>query len=134
MKKILIADALNPEAFEELQAISDLDVTLKTGMDEQELIRTIPDFHAVVVRSATRVTKNAINAASNLELIVRAGIGLDNIDLDAAKDKGIKVANTPSATTYTVSEMAFGLMLSAVRNLGKANLSIKEHKWEKKLF
>lgn len=134
MKKILVADALNPEAFEELQAISDLEVTLKTGMDEQELIRTIPDYNAIVVRSATKVKKSAIDAASNLELIVRAGIGLDNIDLDAAKDKGIKVANTPSATTYTVSEMAFGLMLSAVRNLGKANLSIKAHKWEKKLL
>jgi D-3-phosphoglycerate dehydrogenase len=134
MKKILVADALNPEAFEELQAISDLDVTLKTGMDEQELVRTIPDYNAVVVRSATKVTKNAIDAATNLELIVRAGIGLDNIDLEAAKDKGIQVANTPSATTYTVSEMAFGLMLSAVRNLGQANLSMKEHKWEKKLL
>ncbi len=134
MKKILVADALNPEAFEELQAISDLEVTLKTGMDEQELIRTIPDYNAVVVRSATKVTKNAIDAASNLELIVRAGIGLDNIDLNAAKDKGIQVANTPSATTFTVSEMAFGLMLSAVRNLGQANLSMKEHKWEKKLL
>jgi len=134
MKKILVADALNPEAFEELQAISDLEVTLKTGMDEQELIRTIPDYNAVVVRSATKVTKNAIDAASNLELIVRAGIGLDNIDLQAARDKGIQVANTPSATTYTVSEMAFGLMLSAVRNLGQANLSMKEHKWEKKLL
>ena len=134
MKKILVADALNPEAFEELQAISDLDVTLKTGMDEQELVHTIPDYNAVVVRSATKVTKNAIDAASNLELIVRAGIGLDNIDLEAAKDKGIQVANTPSATTYTVSEMAFGLMLSAVRNLGQANLSMKEHKWEKKLL
>ena len=134
MKKILVADALNPEAFEELQAISDLDVTLKTGMDEQELVRTIPDYNAVVVRSATKVTKNVIEAASNLELIVRAGIGLDNIDLEAAEDKGIQVANTPSATTYTVSEMAFGLMLSAVRNLGQANLSMKEHKWEKKLL
>jgi len=134
MKKILVADALNPEAFEELQAISDLDVTLKTGMDEQELVRTIPDYNAVVVRGATKVTKNAIDAATNLELIVRAGIGLDNIDLEAAKDKGIQVANTPSATTYTVSEMAFGLMLSAVRNLGQANLSMKEHKWEKKLL
>lgn len=134
MKKILVADALNPEAFEELQAISDFDVTLKTGMDEQELIRTIPDYNAVVVRSATKMTKKALEAASNLELVVRAGIGLDNIDLEAAKDNGIQVANTPSATTYTVSEMTFGLMLSAVRNLGQANLSMKEHKWEKKLL
>lgn len=134
MKKILVADPLNPEAFDELKSVSDFEVTLKTGMDEQELSNTIPEYNAIVVRSATKVTKNAIDSASNMELIVRAGIGLDNIDLQAAKDKGIQVANTPSATTYSVSELTFGLMLSAVRNLGKANLSMKEHKWEKKLL
>ena len=132
MKKILMADALNPEAIEELKAVPDFEVTLKTGMDEQELVNTIPDFNAIVVRSATKVTKNVIDASSGLELIVRAGIGLDNIDLAASKEKGVQVANTPSATTNSVSEMTFGLMLSSVRNLGKANLSMKEHKWEKK--
>jgi D-3-phosphoglycerate dehydrogenase len=134
MKKILVADALNPDAFEKLKAIPDFEVTLKTGMDEQELVSTIPGFDAIVVRSATKVTKNAIDAASDLDLIVRAGIGLDNIDLEAAKEKGIQVANTPSATTNSVSEITFGLMLSAVRNLGQANLSMKQHKWEKKLL
>jgi D-3-phosphoglycerate dehydrogenase len=87
MKKILVADSLSPE------------VTQKTGMDEEELIKTIPDFHATVVRGATKVTKNAIEAASNMELIVRAGIGLDNIDLAAAKEKGIhlfQLQNMPS--------------------------------------
>jgi len=127
-----MADALNPEAIEELKAVPDFEVTLKTGMDEQELVNTIPDFNAIVVRSATKVTKNVIDASSGLELIVRAGIGLDNIDLAASKEKGVQVANTPSATTNSVSEMTFGLMLSSVRNLGKANLSMKEHKWEKK--
>jgi len=134
MKKILVADPLNPEAFEKLKDIPDFDVSLKTGMDEAELIKTIPDFHAIVVRSSTRVTKNVIEAASNLELIVRAGIGLDNIDCDAAKEKGIQVANTPAATTISVTEHTFGLMLAAVRNHGKANLSMKAHRWEKKLF
>jgi D-3-phosphoglycerate dehydrogenase len=134
MKKILIADALNPDAFNELESIADFDVTLKTGMDEEELMGTIPEFHSIVVRGATKVTKNVINVASGLELIIRAGIGLDNIDLDAAKDKGIKVANTPAATTYSVAEHTFGLMLAAVRNHGKANLSMKAHKWEKKAF
>jgi D-3-phosphoglycerate dehydrogenase len=134
MKKVLVADALNPDALEELKAVPDLEVTLKTGMDEQELMNTIPDYNAVVVRSATKVTRNVIEKAANLELIVRAGIGLDNIDTEAAKEKGVRVANTPSATTYTVSEMTFGLMLSAVRHLGKANLSMKEHKWEKKVL
>lgn len=127
-----MADALNSEAIEELKTVPDFEVTLKTGMDEQELIKTVPGFNAIVVRSATKVTKNVIDASSGLELIVRAGIGLDNIDLAASKEKGVQVANTPSATTNSVSEMTFGLMLSSVRNLGKANLSMKEHKWEKK--
>ncbi|MFB0565132.1 MAG: D-2-hydroxyacid dehydrogenase [Candidatus Aminicenantaceae bacterium] len=132
MKKILVADALNPEAFEKLKAIQDFEVTQKTGMDEDELIKTIPEFNAAVVRSATKITSPVIDAASNLELIVRAGIGLDNIDVAAAKTKGIQVANTPAATSISVAEHTFGLMLATVRNHGKANLSMKEHKWEKK--
>jgi D-3-phosphoglycerate dehydrogenase len=134
MKKILIADALSPEALEELKAIPDFEVTLKTGMDEDELVKTIPEFNGTVVRSATKVTGRAIEAASNLELIVRAGIGLDNIDVKAAEAKGIQVANTPAATSISVAEHTFGLMLATVRNHGKANLSMKEHKWEKKLL
>lgn len=134
MKKVLIADPLNPEAFEELKAVPNFDVTLKTGMDEAELIKTIPEFHAAVVRGATKVTKNVIDAAAHLELIIRAGIGLDNIDVKAAREKGIQVANTPAATTISVAEHTFGLMLASVRNHGKANLSMKAHKWEKKLF
>lgn len=134
MKKILVADALNPEAFEKLKAIPSLEVILKTGMGEAELMSTIPEYNGVVVRSATKITRNVIDSASNLELIVRAGIGLDNIDLDAAKEKGIEVANTPAATTCSVAEHTFGLMLGAVRHHGKANLSCKAHKWEKKLF
>ena len=134
MKKILIADALNPEAFEKLQSVQGFEVNLKTGMDEQKLIKTIPDYHAVVVRSATKVTRNVIQAASNLELIVRAGIGLDNIDLAAAKEKGIQVANTPAATSISVAEHTFGLMIAAARNHGRANLSMKAHKWEKKVL
>jgi len=132
MKKILVADPLNPEAFEELKSVPGFEVILKTGMDEEELVKTIPDFNAAVVRSATRVTKNAIEVASNLEIIVRAGIGLDNIDVAAAKEKGIQVANTPAATSVSVAEHTLGLMIATVRNHGQANLSMKQHKWEKK--
>jgi len=134
MKKILVADALNPEAFEELNALSDFEVTLKTGMDEAELMKTIPGFHAIVVRSATKVTENVIKAATDLEIIVRAGIGLDNIDGKAAAEAKIEVANTPAATTFSVAEHTFGLMQGVVRNHGPANLSMKAHKWEKKKF
>jgi len=132
MKKILLADSLDKEAVEKLKSLPQFEVTIKTGMDEPELIKTIPGYNAVVVRSATKITRKVIEAASGLEMIVRAGIGLDNVDAAAAKEKGIKVANTPAATTISVAEITFGLMLGAVRQLGRANLSMKEHKWEKK--
>lgn len=134
MKKVLICDPMDPDAFEELKSISGLTVTLKTGMDEEELVSTIPEFHAAVVRGATKITKPVIEAGTNLELLVRAGIGLDNIDVTEAEKKGIQVSNTPSATTISVAEHTFGLMLATVRNQGKANISMKEHKWEKKKF
>ncbi len=132
MKKILIADPLSPDAMGKLESFPEFDVTVKSGMDEDTLVATIPDFHAAVVRGATKITSKVIDAASNLEIIVRAGIGLDNIDVEAAETKGIQVANTPAATSISVAEHTFGLMLAAVRNHGKANLSMKEHKWEKK--
>lgn len=134
MKKILVCDALHPDAMEELEAIPEFDVTIKTGMDEEELVNTVPGYHAAVVRSATKLRKSAIDAATDLGLIVRAGIGLDNIDVEDAENKGIQVANTPSATTISVAEHTFGLMLACVRHHGPANLSMKAHKWEKKKF
>ena len=134
MKKILVCDALDQAAFAALEAIPELEVTLKTGMDENELMATIPGYNGAVIRSATKITANVINASDSLEIIVRAGIGLDNVDQEAAKANGIQVNNTPSATTITVAEHTFGLMLAAVRNHGPANLSMKAHKWEKKKF
>lgn len=134
MKKILIADSLDKEAMEQLKAVPGFEVTVKTGMDEAELVKTIPGFQAVVVRSATKITKPVVDASAGLEIIVRAGIGLDNVDAAAAKAKGIKVANTPAATTISVAEHAFGLMLGAVRQHGPGNYSMKQHKWEKKVL
>jgi D-3-phosphoglycerate dehydrogenase len=132
MRKILLADSLDKEAIDKLKAVPQFDVTLKTGQDEASLVETIPGFQAVVVRSATKITRKVIEAARDLKLIVRAGIGLDNIDCEAAKEKSIQVANTPAATSISVAEHTFGLMLAAVRQHGRANLSMKEHKWEKK--
>lgn len=134
MKKILIADSLDKEAMDQLKIVPGFEVTVKTGMDEATLVKTIPGFNAVVVRSATKITKPVIDASTNLEIIVRAGIGLDNVNAAAAKAKGIKVANTPAATTISVAEHAFGLMLGAVRQHGLANYTMKLHKWEKKVL
>lgn len=132
MKKILIADALDKEAIGQLQAVPGFEVTVKTGLDEAALVQTIPGFNAVVVRSATKITRPVIEASAGLEIVVRAGIGLDNVDSAAAKAKGVAVANTPSATTISVAEYTFGLMLAAVRQQGRANVGMKQHKWEKK--
>ena len=96
------------------------------------LVALIPGFQAVVVRGATKITRPVIEAATDLKIIVRAGIGLDNIDREAAKEKGIVVANTPAATSISVAEHTFGLMLGAVRNHGKAVVSMKQHRWDKK--
>ena len=132
MTKILIADSLDKEAMDALKAVPGFEVVVKTGLDEAGLVGTIPGFNAVVVRGATRITRPVIEAATDLRIIVRAGIGLDNVDAAAAKEKKIAVANTPAATSITVAEHTFGLMLGTVRNHGKAVVSMKQHKWEKK--
>ena len=132
MTKILVADAMEKEALDALRAIPGFDVTVKTGMNEADLVGTVPGYQAIVVRSATKITRPVIEAGKDLKLLVRAGIGLDNIDGAAAKEKGISVANTPAATSISVAEHTFGLMLGVVRNHGKAVLSMKQHKWEKK--
>jgi len=134
MTKILIADSLDKEALEQLKAVPGFEVTVKTGLDEAALIKTIPGFNAVVVRGATKITRPVIEAATELKIILRAGIGLDNVDAAAAKEKKIAVANTPAATSISVAEHTFGLMLGAVRNHGRAIVSMKQHKWEKKVL
>jgi len=132
MTKVLIADSLDKEAMELLKAVPGFEVIVKTGLDEAGLVGTIPGFNAVVVRGATKITRPVIEAGTDLRINVRAGIGLDNVDAAAAKEKKIAVANTPAATSITVAEHTFGLMLGAVRNHGRAVVSMKQHKWEKK--
>jgi len=130
--KVLVSDPLAEEAIERLKKESDIEVDVKTGMDKEELKKTIKDYAAIIVRSATKVTREVIGNADNLKVIARAGVGLDNIDLDAAKEKGIKVVNTPGGTTISVAELTFGLMLASTRNITRADASLKEKKWEKK--
>jgi D-3-phosphoglycerate dehydrogenase len=132
MTKILIADGMDKAALDLLKAVPGFDVTVNKGMSEADLIQAVPGFSAIVVRSASKITRPVIDAGQDLKVLVRAGIGLDNIDQVAAKEKGIFVANTPAATSISVAEHTFGLMLGAVRNHWKAILSMKAHKWDKK--
>ncbi len=131
--KILISDPIAKEGIEFLQKAG-FEVVEKPGLPPEELIKTIPEFDAIIVRSATKVTKEVIEAGKNLKVIGRAGVGLDNVDKDAASAKGIKVVNTPAATSISVAELALGMMLSAARMIPQATVSTKAGKWEKKKF
>lgn len=131
--KVLISDPIAKEGIEILKK-SGFEVIEKTGMPPEELIKIIPDFDAIIVRSATKVTKDVIAAGKKLKVIGRAGVGLDNVDAEAAKAKGIKVVNTPAATSISVAELALGMMLSAARMIPQATASTKAGKWEKKKF
>ncbi len=131
MAKVLIADSVAPEAIEKLKKAGHK-VDVKTGMSEDELVKTIPPYEAIIVRSATKVTRKAIAAGKNLKVIARGGIGLDNIDCDAAKEKGILVVNTPKASSQSVAELVIGLMFAASRRIALADAAMKSGKWLKK--
>ena len=111
-----------------------LEVDVKTGMSVDDLKANIPQYDAVIVRSATKLTKEVIDVTNKLKLIVRGGVGVDNIDVKAAEAKGIKVMNTPSASTPSVAEHTFALLLSLIRSIPQTDNSMKAGKWEKKKF
>ena len=129
MKKILVADKLSSAGTDLLS--EKYEVVVKTGLSEDEIINIIDDFDALLVRSQTQVTPKIIDAANKLKVIGRAGVGIDNIDLDSATEKGIIVVNAPSANTISAAEHAFGLMLATARNIPQGNESLKHGKWER---
>jgi len=129
--RVLVSDPLAQDAVDEMKE-SGLSVDIKTDMSPDELVARIPNYEAIVVRSATKVRKEAIDAATNLKLIVRAGVGLDNIDVDYARSKGIEVRNTPGASTNSVAELALGHILSLARHIARGTVSLRNGKWEKK--
>ena len=109
-----------------------ISVDVKTGLPEEEIIKIIPEYDGMVVRSATKVTKNIILAAKKLKVIARAGAGVDNIDVAAAKEKNMLVMNTPGGNTNATAEHAFALIMSALRKIPYANDTTHKGKWEKK--
>lgn len=132
--KVLICDPVDEKAIARLREAG-LEVTVKTGMGEAELAQELAKgYEAIVVRSATKVRKPAIDAAKGLRLIIRAGVGLDNIDADYAKQKGIEVLNTPKASTDSVAELTLAHMFALARSLVRATETMREGKWEKKAF
>ena len=130
--KVLVADAINEKGIENLKEVAE--VIVDTSITPEELVATIHEYDGIIVRSRTKVTKEVIDKADNLKIIARAGVGVDNIDLDAATQKGIMVVNSPESTSITVAEHTMGLLLSMARKLSIADKSVKDGKWEKKKF
>lgn len=131
--KVLISDPIDKQGVDLLRSAG-LTVDERPGLAPEELVQIIPDYHALIVRSATKVTRQIIEAGKNLKVIGRAGVGLDNVDAAAAHERGIKVVNTPAATSVTVAELALGMMLSIARSIPQATESLRAGKWEKKAF
>jgi len=135
MLKILITDGMDKKA---VQTLKDMGHQVTEQFFEpQELKERVKNFDVVIVRSATKVRKDIIDSAlqtGNLKLIIRGGVGVDNIDVTYAESKGIKVRNTPKASSSAVAELALGHMFSLARFVGISNVSIREGKWNKKKY
>ena len=132
MARILISDPLASEGIELLR--KQAEVVVKKGLKPQELIAMIGDFEALIVRSETKVTSEVIMAGKRLQVIARAGIGVDNIDLDAATSSGIAVLNAPTGNTIAAVEHTMALMLALARNIPQAHMSLKGGRWDRSAF
>ena len=129
MIRILVTDKIHDDGIKMLEQIGDVDV--KTALTPNQLLEEIKGYDVLVVRSATKVTKEVIDSGENLRIIARAGVGLDTIDAQAANARGIKLINAPEAPTIAVAELVIGLMISWARHLPRADKSMKQSKWEK---
>lgn len=132
--KILVSDNLSESGIEKLKAVPGFEVEVNTSLTHEELCKIIKEYDALVIRSGTKVTRDVIEAADNLKVIGRAGIGLDNVDIPAATKRGIVVMNTPEGNVITTAEHTIAMLMALSRNIPQANTSMKEGKWEKKKF
>jgi D-3-phosphoglycerate dehydrogenase / 2-oxoglutarate reductase len=131
--KILICDKTEKEYIEQMRAAG-LTVDVRDDITPEELMTVLPAYEGMVVRSRTKVRQPLIDVCPNLKVIVRGGAGLDTIDHEYARSKGIVVMNTPLANSASVAELAMGYMFMLARSLYKATSTMKEEKWEKKAF
>lgn len=130
MATVLICDPLESEGVDMIRKAG-LNVDERPTISAQELLQVSGDYDAVIIRSRTKITKEVIEAGKKLKVIVRAGVGLDNVDVTYAKEKGVQVIPTPAAPTSSVAELAVGLMLAVLRQISLADRSMKEGKWIK---
>jgi D-3-phosphoglycerate dehydrogenase / 2-oxoglutarate reductase len=131
--KILVCDKTEKEYVEQMRAAG-LEVDVKDDITPEELMTTLPSYDGMVVRSRTKVRQPLIDICPNLKVIVRGGVGLDTIDAEYARSKGITVMNTPLANSASVAELTIGFMFALARSIPQATASLKAEKWEKKRF
>lgn len=129
--KVLIADPIAKTAISDLEECG-VEVDDLSSLPKEELIGKVRGYDCMVVRSATKVRKEMIDNMDKMKLIIRGGVGIDNIDVSYAEEKGIKVMNTPAASSISVAEIVFAHMLALSRHIVKGTVGIKEGKWEKK--
>src|SRR2546427_3973413 len=132
--KVLVADSISKSGIDELSRDGALDVAIKTGLNETELVDQIPDFSALVVRSQTKVTAAILNAGAKLRAVGRAGVGVDNVDVETATRRGVIVLNAPGGNMVSTAEHAFSLLLSAARKIPQADANVRSKNWDKKNF
>lgn len=128
---VVITDGLNPGALESLKAGLGSALVVHKAVSADTLVATLKDAEVVVIRSATKMTGDVIKACPKLKMIVRAGEGLDNVDVETAKALNIEVRNTPGANNLSVAELALGLMFACARHIGRSTVGMKQGKWEK---
>lgn len=131
--RILITDSVSEKGVK-LMLEAGMEVDQKVGISEDEIIAIIDNYDALVVRSQTKVTRKIIEAASSLKVIGRCGVGVDNIDIQAATEKGIIVVNAPEGNTCAATEQTMALMLALARNIPQAQMSLMEGKWDRKKY
>ncbi|EFB16689.1 hypothetical protein PANDA_018382, partial [Ailuropoda melanoleuca] len=133
LRKVLISDSLDPCCRKILQD-GGLQVVEKQNLSKEELIAELQDCEGLIVRSATKVTADVINAAEKLQVVGRAGTGVDNVDLEAATRKGVLVMNTPNGNSLSAAELTCGMIMCLARQIPQATASMKDGKWERKKF
>jgi len=126
--RILVPEKVSPDG---LALLKDFDVDNTIGLSPEEIIAKIPSFHGLIVRSETKVTAEVLKAGKKLKVVARAGVGVDNIDVPAATSQGIIVVNSPAGNIVAAAEHTVALLLSTARNIGRADGSLKEGKWER---
>lgn len=129
--KVLVSDNLDERGVQLLKDEKDIDVDVKTGLSPEEQKAIIGDYDALIIRSATKVTEDLLNAAKRLKVVGRAGIGLDNVDIPAATKHGIVVMNTPGGNVVTTAEHTLSLMMALTRNIPQGTASLKAGRWDK---